>query len=88
MRSLVTAFFHFQSALSNAIGQAMVALAEDPLLVWNYMTAALVALVGGILFWAIHHKLDKKEDLLNMLPDSVFDKPDNKSLDPERQEKN
>jgi proton-dependent oligopeptide transporter, POT family len=72
MRSLVTSYWHFMSAFSNAIGQALVSLAEDPLLVWNYGTVAILAAVGGILFWFHQRPTDKREDILNMLPDSTY----------------
>jgi POT family proton-dependent oligopeptide transporter len=72
MRSLVMALFLFMNAFSSALAQALVALAEDPLLVWNYGVVAVLAFVGGILFWISHHKLDKEEDKLNMLGDSDF----------------
>jgi POT family proton-dependent oligopeptide transporter len=72
MRSVVTSYWHFMSAFSNALGQALVALSEDPLLVWNYMTAALLAFVGGVLFWLHQRPTDKVEDALNMLPDSNY----------------
>ncbi|KAF2816028.1 MFS peptide transporter-like protein Ptr2 [Mytilinidion resinicola] len=72
MRSLVTSYWHFMSAFSNAIGQAFVSLSDDPLLVWNYATVAILAAVGGVLFWLQNQRLDKREDKLNMLPDSTY----------------
>jgi POT family proton-dependent oligopeptide transporter len=42
------------------------------LLVWNYLTAALLAFIGGILFWFHQRPTDKREDALNMLPDSNY----------------
>lgn len=72
MRSLVTAFWYFMSAFSNALGQAFVPLAEDPWLVWNYGGIALLACVGGVLFWAHQRGTDGLEDRLNMLPDSKY----------------
>lgn len=72
MRSLVTAAFLFMTAFSSAIGQALVALSEDPLLVWNYSTVAVLSTFGGVCFWLTHRKLDAEEDALNMLPDSSF----------------
>jgi POT family proton-dependent oligopeptide transporter len=72
MRSLVTSYFHFMSAFSNALGQALVSLSEDPLLVWNYATVAILAFVGGVLFWLHQRKTDGNEDILNMLPDSNY----------------
>ena len=72
MRSLITSYWHFMSAFSNAIGQGLVALSEDPLLVWNYGVVAVLAFCGGILFWFHQRPTDKKEDLLNMLPDSNY----------------
>ena len=72
MRSLVTSYWHFMSAFSNAIGQAFVSLSDDPLLVWNYATVAILAAIGGVLFWLQNKRLDKREDALNMLPDSTY----------------
>lgn len=72
MRSLVTSYWHFMFAFSNALGQALVPLADDPLLVWSYGVAAILAFVGGILFWFHQRPTDKQEDALNMLPDSNY----------------
>ncbi|KAF2645297.1 MFS peptide transporter-like protein Ptr2 [Massarina eburnea CBS 473.64] len=72
MRSLVTSYWHFMSAFSNAIGQAFTAVSEDPLLVWNYGIVSVLAFIGGILFWLHQRKTDKVEDTLNMLPDSNY----------------
>jgi POT family proton-dependent oligopeptide transporter len=72
MRSLVTSYWHFMSAFSNALGQAFVSLSEDPLLVWNYTTVAILAFIGGILFWLHQRPTDRLEDRLNMLPDSTY----------------
>lgn len=67
MRSLVMSFFLFMSAISAALGQAFNPLSGDPLLVWNYGSMAVLAFVGGILFWICFRKLDKAEDALNMI---------------------
>jgi len=72
MRSLVTSYWHFMSAFSNAIGQAFTALSTDPLLVWLYASVAIIAFIGGILFWFHQRPTDKMEDQLNMLPDSTY----------------
>lgn len=72
MRSFVTAFFLFQNAFSSAISQALVSLAEDPLLIWNYGLVGVLAFIGGTGFWLSHRKLDKQEDHLNQLKASKF----------------
>lgn len=72
MRSLVTAVFLFMSAISSALGQALVALAEDPLLIWNYGFVAVLAFLAGNIFWLQNKRLDREEDHLNMLPASSF----------------
>lgn len=41
---------------------------QDPLLVWNYTTVAILAAIGGSLFYIQFRKLDQEEDQLNMLP--------------------
>ncbi|KAJ5995883.1 hypothetical protein N7481_002860 [Penicillium waksmanii] len=68
MRSLVQAVALFMNAISAAIGQAMVGLSADPLLVWNYALTAILAFIGCAGFWLTNYKLDREEDKLNMLP--------------------
>lgn len=68
MRSLVAAFALFMTAISSALGEAFVPLSEDPLLVWNYGSMAVISFIAGCLFWLSHRKLDAEEDRLNMLP--------------------
>jgi POT family proton-dependent oligopeptide transporter len=68
MRSMVMAFALFMTALANAIGEALIGLATDPLLVWNYGSMAVISFVAGCLFWISHRSLDRDEDLLNQLP--------------------
>jgi POT family proton-dependent oligopeptide transporter len=73
MRSTVTSIALFMNAISAAISQALVALASDPLLVWNYGLVAVLAAIGGVGFWLDNRKLDKEEDALNMLPKAAFE---------------
>lgn len=68
MRSMVTAVALFMNAFASAIGEALVALSADPLLVWNYGVFAVIAFVAGCLFWLSHRHLDREEDDLNQLP--------------------
>jgi POT family proton-dependent oligopeptide transporter len=68
MRSLVQAVALFTNAFAAAIGEALVPLSNDPLLIWNYAVPAILAVVGGTMFWIQFRHLDAKEDLLNMLP--------------------
>ncbi|KAG9234524.1 putative peptide transporter ptr2 [Amylocarpus encephaloides] len=72
MRSSVQAVALFMNAISSALAQALVALAEDPLLVWNYGVVAFLAAGGGVLFWLDNYKLDREEDSLNMLQKGQF----------------
>jgi proton-dependent oligopeptide transporter, POT family len=65
MRSLVMSVFLFTNAISSAIGEAWTPLSTDPLLVWNYGSVAVLAAVGGVLFWASFRSLDAEEDKLN-----------------------
>ncbi|CAG8971246.1 hypothetical protein HYALB_00001412 [Hymenoscyphus albidus] len=73
MRSSIQAFSLFMNAISSALSQALVALAEDPLLVWNYGVVAVIAAIGGILFYVDNMKIDKEEDALNQLGPAKFD---------------
>ena len=70
MKSTVQAVCLFMNAFSSALSQALVALADDPLLEWNYGVVAVLAAAGGILFWLDNRKLDKMEDELNLMPAS------------------
>ncbi|KAE8441308.1 hypothetical protein EG329_005538 [Mollisiaceae sp. DMI_Dod_QoI] len=72
MRSTVQAIALFMNALSSALSQALVALAEDPLLVWNYGVVAVIAALGGLLFWLDNRNIDADEDKLNQLPSADF----------------
>ncbi|GLA47545.1 hypothetical protein AnigIFM63604_002222 [Aspergillus niger] len=73
MRSLVQAVALFMNAFSSAIGQALVGLSNDPLLVWNYAVVAILAFVGAAGFWLTNYKLDRQEDELNHLPQSHYE---------------
>jgi proton-dependent oligopeptide transporter, POT family len=67
MRGLVMGVNLVQNAFSAALGQALLPLAEDPLLIWNYGAVAILAAIGGVGFWFTWRDYDKKEDELNML---------------------
>ncbi|KAI5863619.1 PTR2-domain-containing protein [Durotheca rogersii] len=81
MRGFITGVFWFSQAFSAAISQAFVPLATDPLLVWLYMTIAIISAIGGVGFWFNFAKLDREEEALNALPDSVFKGSRNKDAD-------
>ncbi|KAK1995584.1 POT family protein [Colletotrichum falcatum] len=72
MKSLVMSINLFMSAVSAALGQAFTPLSEDPLLVWNYGSVAIIAFVGGIAFWFCFNHLDAEEDELNSLKKTKF----------------
>ena len=67
MRGLVMGVNLVQNAFSSALGQALLPLAADPLLIWNYATVAILAFIGGVGFWLTWRSYDKREDELNML---------------------
>ncbi|RSL46013.1 hypothetical protein CEP54_014030 [Fusarium duplospermum] len=69
MRSMVQAVALFMTAFSAALGQALVGLAADPLLVWNYAVVAILAVIAGTCFWFQFRSLDRVEDQLNVLPE-------------------
>ncbi|KAF3799774.1 putative peptide transporter ptr2 [Colletotrichum gloeosporioides] len=72
MKSLVMSVNLAMSAVSAAIGQAWTPLSEDPLLVWNYTSVAIIAFVGGVAFWFCFKHLDSEEDHLNQLKKTKF----------------
>lgn len=84
MRSLVTAVFLFQNAFSSALSQAFVPLAKDPLLIWLYVTVAVLMFIGGVTLWICFRKLDKQEDIMNALPESTYKGRGNSLVDSEQ----
>ncbi|KAF3031585.1 hypothetical protein E8E11_000709 [Didymella keratinophila] len=72
MRSLVTGVFWFTHAFSSAIAQAFVPLAADPLLVWMYVTIAILTFLGWGAFWWTFRALDKENDSLDKLPEGDY----------------
>lgn len=72
MRSLVMSVNLFMNAISSAIAQALVSLSDDPLLVVNYGVVAGLAFAGGVGFWLAHHRLDSREEQLNLLQESSY----------------
>jgi POT family proton-dependent oligopeptide transporter len=68
MRSLVQSVQCFTTAFSAALAQAFTPLTNDPHLVWNYASVAIISFSTGILFWIFYRSMDKEEDALNMLP--------------------
>ncbi|KAH8719134.1 MFS peptide transporter-like protein Ptr2 [Phaeosphaeriaceae sp. PMI808] len=72
MKSTIQAIALSTSAISAALGQAFVSLSEDPLLVWNYGSVAVVALCGGIGFYLTFRKADREEDAMNNLKESSY----------------
>ncbi|KAK5952220.1 hypothetical protein OHC33_006693 [Knufia fluminis] len=86
MRSVVQATALFTNAISAAIAEALVPLANDPLLIWNYGVFAVIAFVGGCLFMLQFRSLDAEEDALNMLPEgqvnAAKDIEDGESIQP------
>ncbi|KAJ4379541.1 hypothetical protein N0V86_004722 [Didymella sp. IMI 355093] len=72
MRSLVTGVFWFTHAFSSAIAQAFVPLAADPLLVWLYVTIAILTFFGWVAFWWMFRALDRENDILDKLPEGDY----------------
>ncbi|GKT42855.1 putative peptide transporter ptr2 [Colletotrichum spaethianum] len=72
MKSLVMSVNLAMSAVSSALGQAWTPLSEDPLLVWNYASVAIIAFIGGVAFWFCFKHLDLVEDELNSLKKTKF----------------
>jgi POT family proton-dependent oligopeptide transporter len=67
MRSLVQSVQLFTTAFSAALAQAFTPLTNDPHLVWNYGSVAIIAFTTGIIFHFAYRKLDKEEEALNLL---------------------
>ncbi|KAL8282347.1 hypothetical protein RB597_009855 [Gaeumannomyces tritici] len=72
MKSLVMSVNLFMSAFSAAVGQAWTPLSQDPFLVWNYASVAIIAGVAGVAFWFFFKHYDAIEDDLNNLKKTKF----------------
>lgn len=72
MKSTVQAMALFTSAVSSALGQSLTALSDDPLLVWNYGSVAVVAFIGGVGFFMTFRNADRDEDAMNNQKESVY----------------
>lgn len=68
MRSLVQSVQLFTTAFSAALAQAFTPLTNDPHLVWNYGSVAIISFVTGVGFHFAYRSMDKREDQLNLLP--------------------
>jgi len=79
MRSMIQAIALFATSISAAIGEGFVSVSEDPLLVWNYGSMAVLAFVAGIIFWFQFRHVDDEEDTLNELPEGKMFADDEES---------
>ncbi|KZV80329.1 hypothetical protein EXIGLDRAFT_426546 [Exidia glandulosa HHB12029] len=62
MRSIVTALFQSTSALGSVVAGAFIALASDPLLVWNYGVMGAIAALTGLAFWRVFRDKDAEDE--------------------------
>jgi POT family proton-dependent oligopeptide transporter len=67
MKSVVTAFSQFQTALSSALNFALVAVNVEQKFVWLFVSFAICAWVFGFIFYFVFRDLDKREVELNAI---------------------
>lgn len=63
---------------TKVLTQSSIALADDPLLVWNYGVMGVLAFVTGILMWLSVWRLDAQEDDLNNIAEGNMVDPNKK----------
>ena len=73
MRSLVMRVFLVTSAILAVLGEVLVSLSQDPLLVRDYGTTVVLAAVAGVLFWLQFRYLDQQEAALNHIAEGCVD---------------
>ncbi|EJD42453.1 peptide transporter PTR2A [Auricularia subglabra TFB-10046 SS5] len=66
MRSVVTALFQSTGAFASLIGECLVWLAGDPLLVWNYVVVGALAGCAGLAFWRVFKAKDAEDEAKHM----------------------
>jgi POT family proton-dependent oligopeptide transporter len=71
MRSFVTAIALSMNTISVALSQALIPLAKDPRLVWNYGVVAVLTAGAGVLFWYWSRRVDEHEDFMANMPEGV-----------------
>jgi POT family proton-dependent oligopeptide transporter len=67
MKSVITAFAQFQTALSAAINFALTALNAENMFGWLFGSFAIAAWIAGFLFFWTFYDLDQEEAVLNQI---------------------
>lgn len=67
MKSFVQSMYLLTNAFGYAIGEAFTPLVGDPDILWMFVGLCAGSFGTGVVFWLLFHKLDEKEDEMNML---------------------
>lgn len=67
MKSFVQSIYLLTNAFGYAIGVAFIPLVGDPDILWMFVGLCGGSFGAGVIFWLMYHKLDDKEDEMNML---------------------
>lgn len=67
MKSFVQSLYLLTNAFGYALGEAFTPLVGDPDILWMFVGLCAGSFSVGVVFWILYHKLDQKEDEMNML---------------------
>lgn len=67
MKSFVQSMYLLTNAFGAAIAEALTPAAYDPAILWMFTGVACASFVTGVVFFAMYHKLNAKEDDMNAL---------------------
>lgn len=67
MKSFVQSLYLLTNAFGYALGEAFTPLVGDPDILWMFVGLCAGSFSVGVVFWLLYHKLDDKEDEMNML---------------------
>jgi POT family proton-dependent oligopeptide transporter len=81
MKSFVQAIYLLTNAFGYALGEAFTPLVGNPEIPWLFVGLCCSAFCVGVLFYALYHKLDGKEDENNLLDAKAEDLANKRALE-------
>ena len=81
MKSFVQAMYLLTNAFGYALGEAFTPLVGNPEILWLFVGLCCGAFCVDVLFYVVYHKLDSKEDEMNLLDAKAEDLANKRALE-------
>jgi len=81
IKSFVQAMYLLTNTFRYALGEAFTPLVGNPKILWLFVGLACGSFSVGVVFYDLYHRLDKKEDEMNMLDAKAEDLANKKALE-------